>query len=79
MIDWIKQEGGSWRFDYRIFDEYVSLAIEAGITKAITVYTPLPWANRFQYLDDAPATSSRSRGHPIPTNSRAPGTRFSMT
>jgi Glycoside hydrolase 123, catalytic domain/Glycoside hydrolase 123 N-terminal domain len=51
MIDWIRQKDGSWRFDYRIFDEYVSLAIEAGINKAITIYTPLPWANRFRYLD----------------------------
>ena len=52
MIDWIRENGGSWRFDYRIFDEYVSLAIEAGINKAITIYTPLPWANRFRYLDE---------------------------
>lgn len=52
MIDWIKQKDASWRFDYRIFDDYVSLAMEAGISKAITVYTPLPWANRFRYLDE---------------------------
>lgn len=52
MIDWIKGKDGSWRFDYRVFDEYVSLAIEAGIDKAITIYTPLPWANRFRYLDE---------------------------
>jgi hypothetical protein len=52
MIQWLKQAGGGWRFDYRIFDEYVSLAMEAGIDKAITIYTPLPWANRFRYLDE---------------------------
>ena len=52
MIDWIKRNDGSWAFDYRIFDEYVSLAMEAGINKAITIYTPLPWANRFRYLDE---------------------------
>jgi Glycoside hydrolase 123, catalytic domain/Glycoside hydrolase 123 N-terminal domain len=51
MIEWIKEKGGSWRFDYRIFDEYVALAMAAGIDKAITIYTPLPWANRFRYLD----------------------------
>ena len=51
MIDWIRAKDGSWRFDYRVFDEYVSLAIAAGIDKAITIYTPLPWANRFRYLD----------------------------
>ena len=44
-------------FDYRIFDAYVTLAMEAGIDKAITIYTPLPWANRFGYVDEA-------HGHP---------------
>jgi hypothetical protein len=53
MIDWIKERNGTWRFDYRIFDDYVALAMEAGIDKAITIYTPLPWANRFRYVDAA--------------------------
>ena len=52
MIEWIKESTGSWRFDYRIFDEYVALAIEAGIDNAITIYTPVPWGNRFRYLDE---------------------------
>jgi hypothetical protein len=53
MIDWIKRKDGSWTFDYRIFDEYVTLAMDAGIDKAITIYTPLPWANRFRYMDES--------------------------
>jgi len=52
MIEWIKQKDSSWRFDYSIFDQYVTLALEAGIDKAITIYTPLPWANRFRYTDE---------------------------
>jgi Glycoside hydrolase 123, catalytic domain/Glycoside hydrolase 123 N-terminal domain len=52
MIEWIKARDGSWKFDYRIFDEYVALAMAAGIDKAITIYTPVPWANRFRYLDE---------------------------
>ena len=52
MIEWIKSKNGSWTFDYRIFDEYVTLATAAGIDKAITVYTPVPWGNRFRYLDE---------------------------
>ena len=52
MIDWIKQKNGSWKFDYKIFDEYVQLAIETGIDKAITIYTPVPWGNRFRYKDE---------------------------
>jgi hypothetical protein len=53
MIDWVKQKNGSWKFDYTIFDTYVELAMKAGIDKAITIYTPLPWGNRFRYLDEA--------------------------
>jgi len=53
MIEWIKQNNGAWKFDYKIFDEYVELAMKAGIDKAITVYTLLPWGNRFRYMDEA--------------------------
>jgi hypothetical protein len=35
-----------------VFDEYVALAMEAGITEAITIYTPVPWGYRFRYLDE---------------------------
>jgi hypothetical protein len=52
MIEWIKRTSGSWQFDYHIFDEYVQLAMEAGIDKAITLYTPVPWGDRFRYKDE---------------------------
>jgi hypothetical protein len=52
MIEWIKTTNGLWKFDYSIFDKYVNLAMEAGIDEAITIYTPLPWDNRFRYLDE---------------------------
>ncbi len=52
MIQWIKRTDGTWRFDYRIFDRYVQLAMAAGVDKAITIYTPLPWGDRFRYLDE---------------------------
>jgi len=51
MIDWTKRADGTWKFDYNIFDQYVQLAIEAGVNKAITIYTPVPWGHRFRYLD----------------------------
>jgi hypothetical protein len=53
MIEWRRDAGGRWRFDYRIFDRYVELAMEAGVDAAITIYTPVPWGNRFRYLDAA--------------------------
>ena len=52
MIEWIKRGNGSWKFDYSIFDQYVQLAMETGIDKAITIYTPIPWGERFRYLDE---------------------------
>jgi len=52
MIEWVKQQNGSWKFDYNIFDQYVQLAMETGIDKAITIYTPVPWGNRFRYKDE---------------------------
>lgn len=51
MIEWIKLRNGTWQFDYDIFDQYVQLAMESGIDKAITIYTPVPWGNRFRYID----------------------------
>ncbi|MFV0331497.1 MAG: glycoside hydrolase domain-containing protein [Dysgonomonas sp.] len=53
MIEWIKQKNGAWKFDFKIFDEYVQLAMECGINRAITVYTAIPWGNRFRYMDEA--------------------------
>ncbi len=52
MIEWIKKQNGSWKFDYDIFDQYVQLAMEVGIDRAITIYTPVPWGNRFRYMDE---------------------------
>jgi hypothetical protein len=53
MIEWNKSKNGLWKFDYTIFDQYVQLAIDAGIDKAITIYTPIPWGDRFRYMDEA--------------------------
>jgi hypothetical protein len=52
MIEWIKQKNGNWKFDYNIFDQYVELAMSIGIDRAITIYTPIPWGERFRYLDE---------------------------
>ncbi len=53
MIEWIKRKNHSWKFDYSIFDQYVELAMSVGIDKAITIYTPVPWGERFRYLNEA--------------------------
>jgi hypothetical protein len=46
-------KSGTWKFDYSIFDQYVTLAMSMGIDKAITIYTPLPWGDRYRYMDEA--------------------------
>jgi len=51
MIDWTKRADGTWKFDYDIFDQYVQLAMDVGVDKAITIYTPVPLGHRFRYLD----------------------------
>jgi hypothetical protein len=53
MIEWIKSKDNEWKFDYKIFDEYVELSMKVGIDKAITIYTPVPWGYRFRYIDEA--------------------------
>lgn len=52
MIESIRQKNSLWKFDYKIFDEYVELAMSIGIDKAITIYTPLPGGYRFRYIDE---------------------------
>lgn len=52
MIEWIKQKNNVWKFDYNIFDTYVQLAMDVGIDKAITVYAPVTWGDRFRYTDE---------------------------
>ena len=52
MIEWIKKKNGEWKYDYRIFDTYVQLAMGLGIDKAITLYSPVPWGDRFRYMDE---------------------------
>ena len=53
MIEWIKQKDDHWRFDYTVFDDYVQLAMDCGIDKAITIYTPVSkWVKSFRYLDE---------------------------
>ncbi|HZY82712.1 MAG TPA: glycoside hydrolase domain-containing protein [Cyclobacteriaceae bacterium] len=53
MIDWLKGTDGKWKFDYSIFDQYVELCMDAGVDEAITIYTPVPWGNRFRYKDES--------------------------
>lgn len=52
MVEWTKKKGGSWEYDYRIFDLFVNLAMECGISKQINCYTMVPIRNDFVWFDE---------------------------
>ncbi len=53
MVEWIKNEDGSWTFDYSVFDKYVAMATNAGINEAINAFsmTPFHTKQKIQYFD----------------------------
>ena len=52
MINWIKKSDGTWRYDYSVFDRYVSLAMETGIKEQINCYSMVPVGNKFSWFDE---------------------------
>jgi len=52
MIRWTKKSDGTWKYDYSVFDRYVSLAMEAGITGQINCYSMVPVENKISWLDE---------------------------
>ncbi len=52
MIRWIKNSTGTWMFDFSVFDQYVELAMECGITRQINCYSMVPWGNQIQYFNE---------------------------
>jgi len=53
MIIWTKEIDGSWSYDYRIFDKWVSFMMDLGIKKMINCYSIVPWNNEIHYKDAA--------------------------
>lgn len=54
MVEWIRHADGRWSFDYSVFDRYVELCEEYGITKQINCYSMICFrTNSFRYLDEA--------------------------
>jgi hypothetical protein len=53
MIRWIKTKDGTWKYDYSVFDQWVSFMQSLGINKLINCYTMVPWNNKFYYYDEA--------------------------
>ena len=64
MVEWTKTKDGKWKFDYSYLDQYVQMAMEAGIDKAITIYSPIPYGEAFRYLDEANGNYVHERWSP---------------
>lgn len=55
MVAWTNTKENQWKFDYSVFDTYVSLAEEVGISGAINAYslTPFHTKQKILYNDEA--------------------------
>lgn len=67
MIQTTKKKDGSWAYDYSVFDRWVKLCEECGISKQINCFSMVPWDMSFRYYDEAKhkmrdlKTSTRSK------------------
>lgn len=52
MIQWVKKKDGTWNYDYSVFDQYVTLAMECGIKDQINCYSMVPVRNIFSWFDE---------------------------
>ncbi|MEC3905530.1 glycoside hydrolase domain-containing protein [Tamlana sp. 2201CG12-4] len=54
MVSWFKEENGTWKFDYQIFDKYVDLASKTGIGGQINAFsmTPFHTGQKIHYFDE---------------------------
>lgn len=53
MVRTVRRADGSWSYDYTVFDRWVSLLAEEGITGDIECFSMVPWEMRFRYEDEA--------------------------
>lgn len=53
MIRTIKKKDGSWAYDYTVFDKWVALCEECGISEQINCFSMVPWDMSFRYFDEA--------------------------
>lgn len=53
LIKWTKKKDESWRYDYSLFDKYVSFVMNCGINRRINCYSMVPWKIAFPYYDEA--------------------------
>ncbi len=52
MIEWTHLGNNEWEYDYSVFDQWVELAMDAGINGQINCYSMVPWGNQVRYYDN---------------------------
>lgn len=52
MIGRVKNDDGTWEFDYDLFDEYVEFCLECGLGPHIACYTMCPWGNMVSWKNE---------------------------
>jgi hypothetical protein len=52
MIDRVKMNDGSWKFDYTLFDKYVEFGRSCGLGPTIACYTMCPWSYVCRYKNE---------------------------
>jgi hypothetical protein len=53
LIKWTKLKDGKWKYDYSLFDKYISFVKSCGIKERINCYSMVPWKIAFTYFDEA--------------------------
>ena len=53
LIKWTKKADGNWKYDYSLFDQYISFVMKCGINQRINCYSMVPWKIAFQYYDES--------------------------
>ncbi len=53
LVKWIKKSDGAWKYDYSLFDKYITFVMSCGISGQINCYSMVPWKIAFTYYDEA--------------------------
>lgn len=57
MVTKIRNADGSWTYNYSIFDKWVQMMMDCGITGQIDCYGVVPWDISFDYVDKVTGAS----------------------
>lgn len=53
MVRTTRTKNGEWQYDYTVFDQWVKLCEDCGISGQINCFSMVPWDMSFRYYDEA--------------------------